>query len=414
LRRSPLNHSLLAGASLVACAALAGVAWSADPEASANPPDLDIQVGEEVVVRDGNAGVNTPEIELGGETFEMPELGDLPVVVEADEEGLHISVGDEVKEDLDPLDRDWDADDTPHRISFGHDVYVGPEETVEGHVWSIGGDVTIAGTVDGSVIAFAGDVIVEGEVLDDVVSVWGSVELDRTAICGGDVVAFGGTVEQNRGHVDGETLSLSFLPGSGGMPELEMALLVCGAASFLLFGAFAVILGLIFRENTERMLTEISERPFRAFWVGFGIHALGPLVFFLLLVTILGAPLAFLGWLLWWAVAQSGVVLGAVRLGQAVLRRPSTRQLFPGALVGGMLLHVPFIVGVMAYMRGGPGVQTAGILLLTLVSGLAGVLTLIGSGAVASTRFGEGSGPDDHPVSSSPLFGPMGGGADAT
>lgn len=384
---------------------------SSSASASAESGAGEIIVGdEEIVVGDERVETGEGHIEINGETYEVPEISDLPVNIEPAEDGFRISIGDEHTEATPGAGRPWEGGtDTPYRISFGHDVYVAPEELVEGDIWSIGGDVTIAGTVDGEVIAFAGNVDVEGEVYGDVVALFGGIDMDRAAICGGDVVAFGGNVNQNRAHVDGEALSFRFLPGTDGVPELESALLVCAAASLVLFGAFALILTFIFRSNTERMLGEIRSRPFHAFWVGFALQALGPLVLFLLLVTVIGAPLALLGWLLWWGVAQSGVVLGAVRLGQAILRRPAVREVLPGAIVGGLLLHVPFILGILAYMRGGPGVQTAGLTLLTIATGLAGVLTLTGMGAVISTRFGEGATDGGADVGSTPLFEPMGG-----
>lgn len=397
---------------LALSALLVAPAGAAPPEGAApdeKPSVDDIVVGEEQTVVGAETEPTAPRVDYGGGVYDVPPapgLPDLPVHVEPEGDGFRISIGDEVSEATKDIG-EWDSSDTPHRFSIGHDVYVAPGEIVEGDIWTIGGDVVVAGTVDGKVIAFAGDVLVEGEVVDEVVAMWGSIELDPAAICGGDVVAFGGDVAQNRAHVDGEALSFSVLPGAHGSEQLERAIFLCAIASLVLFGAFALVLGLIFRSNTERMLGEIRTRPLHALWVGFALHVIGPLVLFLLLVTFIGIPLALVGWLLWWAIAQSGVVLGAVRLGQAVLRRPAVRAVLPGALVGGLLLHGPFILGVLAFLRGGPGAQTLGLTIVTVVSALAGILTLIGSGALVTTRFGEGSRKEPPEIGSTPLFDPI-------
>jgi len=345
------------------------------------------------------------------ESGETSDRGAEEVATEEGEERIRFESGDE---DV-TISFKGDADD---RVSVGRDVVIEWDEVVEGDLVSVQGDVDVLGTVLGQVVVIAADVYIEGTVEDNVLSILGSVELDPTAVCQGDVLSIGGVVEQNGAQVDGRALAVSIFPGSGHAPGLKNAAIMVIGLSFLTYLLFTVLLGTLFRGNTERMVSQLATRPFHALWVGLAVHVLGQLALFLLLITLIGAPISIIGWFAWWILAQGGLVIAGIRLGQIITARGPEGGIIGPAVLGGLLLHLLVAGGTVAYLSEGVALQTLGITLLTVGVGLQMIMVLLGSGAVVSSRFGASvSGrterPPDRPVfdpaSTSSITGSAGG-----
>ena len=110
---------------------------------------------------------------------------------------------------------------------FGDDVTIPREQTIDGDVSTMGGDVEVLGTVkgtvsstrgdltvgpdgrvDGDLVSFGGDIEIEGHVTGDVSSTGGDVTLRDGARVDGDVVTIGGTLTQEDGaHVGGQRVT---------------------------------------------------------------------------------------------------------------------------------------------------------------------------------------------------------------
>jgi hypothetical protein len=89
------------------------------------------------------------------------------------------------------------AQSAPDRTQFGHDVNVGPGETVT-EVTCFACSVYVRGRVTSDVTVMGGHVVVEegGEIKGDTTVLVGGVRLDDGARVGGDLTVFGGGVRR--------------------------------------------------------------------------------------------------------------------------------------------------------------------------------------------------------------------------
>lgn len=168
-------------------------------------------------------------------------------------------------------------------VKFGKDVTVEKGDTVSGDVVCIGGDVYVKGTVKGSAVSIGGDVFVSST---------GVIEKDATSI-GGDVKKEPGAI------VRGQTQGLGFLPGrflvfhpgafwSRGIGFLFTLLMIL----FLFF--LSIISMALVPRNIQKIKDEVSRNAWKSALIGFLGEILILPAFILLLITIIGIPVAIL------------------------------------------------------------------------------------------------------------------------
>jgi cytoskeletal protein CcmA (bactofilin family) len=252
------------------------------------------------------------------------------------------------------------------------DVTVGPGERVEGDVVALFGSVDVQGQIDGNVVA-----------------VMGSIRLAPGAVIDGDAVAVGGGLDQQPGaKVSGESVSLHFLPIVPGVPPLR-ALMLLVLACWL----FAVIAGgllwLVMPRRMVRIAETAVERTGWSLMVGLLLPPFAVILGVLLLITVIGIPVAFLLPIVYLIVVWAGQVAMSYLVGCRLLRRPlgDGGALVP-TLVGALLVAALFGVGAML---AGPGGATRTLsLFFTLLGGLFSlVLTVLGSGAAVVSGLGS-------------------------
>jgi hypothetical protein len=242
--------------------------------------------------------------------------------------------------------------------------------------------------VEGDVVAVFGSVLVEGAVSGNVVAVFGSVKLAPASSVEGDVVSIGGGLDQARGAtVGGESVSLGFLPVALGMPALPV-LLISVFIGWLLSIFVGWIVTLLIPERMLRVATTASRRGVASFFLGL---ASTPLMLFscmLLLITVIGIPIALLLPLLFALMAWAGQIASTYVLGSRLLRR----RLGQGGamrpiLAGALFVALFFAAGaVLATPPGFP--RTAALFFSLLGVLLVFCLTTIGTGAFLLSRFG--------------------------
>lgn len=167
-------------------------------------------------------------------------------------------------------------------VKFGEDVIVGRNEVVEGDVVVIDGDATIYGYVEGGVVVVKGNIRLAStsRVDGDLVCVWGNTDVDPGASAGStNVFNFNKTFGKIFGH---RPHSISFL--------LLIAPLI---RTLLLLGAVALI-GAAFAERTRRVRRVLEKSYAKCLAVGLISVFLLPFVFVVLIITILGIPIALL------------------------------------------------------------------------------------------------------------------------
>ncbi len=242
--------------------------------------------------------------------------------------------------------------------------------------------------VHDDVVAVFGSVDVEGHVDGEVVAVLGSVRVRDGAQVDGEVVSVGGSVDQEDGGIiEGQTVSVGFLPASWGAPALPIALGAIGAG--LVTAVFAGwILALLFPSRLVRIAATASRRTGASLMLGVvsvpGFVALCVLM----LVTVVGIPLAFLlpfAYVIMCYAGQlaAGYVLGCKLVGRSIGRRGLVWPMVAGAL----LVAAFFAVGAVLFVV--PGVARPVALFSALLGCLLVVaLTAIGTGAILLSRFG--------------------------
>lgn len=271
-------------------------------------------------------------------------------------------------------------------------IEVGPGINIESDDASIvrmGSDIVIDSieVVDDAVVALFGNITVRGRVGGDVVAVLGSIKLEPGAVVDGDAVAVGGALEQAAdATVHGQSVSLSFLPIHAGIPPLR-ALAIALFAAWLMAMLAGGILGLLFHKRMARVAQTIAERAGWSLLLGILLPPLGVIAAVLLMVTLIGIPVAFLLPLVYVFTLWVGTVSATYLLGCRAMGRELGSGLSVPLLVGTLIVGVLFGIGAaFAGDHGALGTMALFFPLLGVL--LATTLSVIGSGAMIVSRFG--------------------------
>ena len=243
--------------------------------------------------------------------------------------------------------------------------------------------------VDGDVVAVFGSVLVEGAVSGNVVAVFGSVKLTPGASVEGDVVDVGGGLDQAASAtIGGESVSLGFLPVALGMPALPV-LLISVFVGWLLSIFVGWLVTLLIPDRMLRVSTTASRRGIASFFLGLVSTPLMLFACMLLLITVIGIPLAALLPLLFVIMAWAGQIASTYVLGSRILRRPLGQgSPMTPILTGTGFVALFFVAG--ALLATPPGFpRTAALFFSLLGLLLVFCLTTIGTGAFLLSRLGS-------------------------
>jgi hypothetical protein len=263
------------------------------------------------------------------------------------------------------------ARDSRH-ISISGDVVVDQGETVNGPVVSIDGSARINGVVRDDVYVGSGNVRVDGHVTGNVLVVDGDATINGRV--GGDVIAVRGRVVVNSGaRVTGDVVSRrspKIASGTvhGKVRRLDLGSILRGfLLTFLLFLWLAVtvsaaLLGLLFVLLFPRA-SDATVAASRRFWPSLGWGALvgivGPILGFLLLVTILGIPFGLGVLSALNVLGPLGYVAASLAFGRTMVKGTSTGSRI-GAFFAGfgilraaaLLPGIGLVVGFLASIYG--------------------------------------------------------------
>ena len=235
----------------------------------------------------------------------------------------------------------FDADGATPNVSVSDNAYVGPDETHEGDIVNIFGDVNIDGRVTGNVVVILGKLRVAGTIEGDVVSILSRARLEEGAAIEGEMVNIGGPMSRGSGsRVSGEMVNINvgdfvpFLAEAGASALVRLWLIIRLASLALLFLVTVLMTALVPR----RLSVMADAFPARWGWAlltglaAYGAFAVG---FVILFLTILGIPLALALWLCmlitkWMGLASIFLLIG----------RTAGRNLF-----GREVAHLPAALG---------------------------------------------------------------------
>jgi uncharacterized RDD family membrane protein YckC len=204
-------------------------------------------------------------------------------------------------------------DDDDNRVSVGDATYVGPGERVRGNAVAVMGPVTVDGTVEGNAVSVMGSNTINGTVHGNAVVVLGTMRVGPHAHIDGNAVAGVGIVIKEPGaYVGGHIVQQGagvdfnedyFNEDSGAFSWWHHALsrgrpMAFGphlAAFWLLSActvALYVLLALIFPGGVTKCGDTLTERPGITLLTGILAVIALPVVFILLLITVVGIPIA--------------------------------------------------------------------------------------------------------------------------
>jgi len=285
-------------------------------------------------------------------------------------------------------------------VRLGSDITIESDEIVEGDAVCIFCNVYVRGRVKGSAVAVFGNVDVEGVTGQSAVAPFGRVRVGPEASVGGDVVGSQITREAG-GRVGGKREEIFLGPFSAGLrapgPDWGKPTITVLVLLLVLLRVFLVLIAYaLAAKNIAKVKARVRSSFFKSFLVGVLAQILFLPIFLLLLVTIIGIPVAIF---LLPLMVVAAVVLARASVGQYLgelldentglsLRTPLARM-----MTGVLGLQSPAILALVLMWLAGPSELGAFFRISTFVvfalSFLVGYVTLtLGTGAVISTRFG--------------------------
>ena len=253
----------------------------------------------------------------------------------------------------------------PDRVTVFSENVIGAEEKVVRKAVAIMGDLRIDGEVRRYAVAVMGSVTINGKVGGEVVAVMGDVVLGPKAEVDGDVVAIGGTLQRDPGAiVRGEVTRVGVGKLSVAKLQTPSALRAwwdhaLGHGALFGFGAglgwlavpvllalgFYALLALVFPGGIRRTGDMLVQRPGAVVLSALLTLMALPVLFILLLVTVVGIPVALLG-------LPAGIVVG-VAFGKAAIYGLVGRKLMQdraplavSVLIGGVVFALLFAASV--------------------------------------------------------------------
>jgi hypothetical protein len=239
----------------------------------------------------------------------------------------------------------------------GGEVSLGPRARVAGNASLAGGDIKVLGAIGGYLQVAGGRVLIDGRIDGDVEAAGGTLELGPNARIGGRLRYRGGAplkqdpAAQVAGGIERRE-----------MPVRRVAERSPAPAAFGIWTLGLMAMAAVLVAALPGFFGRVAEAARARFgWsvlAGFLALAAMPLAVLILLVTVIGAPLALLALLAYFALLLTGYVAAGIALGDTVLRRwlaaraahRGWRALFAalGVLVIGLVALIPWLGGLLA------------------------------------------------------------------
>ncbi len=251
---------------------------------------------------------------------------------------------------------------------WGKNVIVDEDSRVNSDIQVIRANVTVKGVVNGDVTTMGGDIYVTS-----------------TGVINGNAIAVGGKIKKD----DGARIT-------GAVMQMKLPLMNAARSSTyqLVLGVIilVVLLGLLFAwlmvalvpVPMNRIAQELLGNPFKSFLFGYIMYIGLPIAWVLLLVTILGIPIALLVMPLAFplAIVQAYAAIN-IAVGQRLFRKANTLQAF---MFGGIATTaIPLIMMIIGYASNSLPLFVINMIFLGFFLFL---FVPFGLGAALNTRFG--------------------------
>lgn len=201
----------------------------------------------------------------------------------------------------------------------GGNVEITPEAEVRGDLFAGGGDVDIRGPVKGSVHAGGGQVRIDAAVDGDVHVASGDLDLGPGARIGGRLVHHGASLRRDDsaqvlGGVTRETRE-------AGRKRVRAASESAGWLWTFGLVALAALIAGIFPAASRQAGEQMRREPGITFFAGFVALVCVPVAAVVLMITIIGIPVAIVALLGYFLLLMVGYAAAGVILGDAALQR---------------------------------------------------------------------------------------------
>jgi hypothetical protein len=261
-----------------------------------------------------------------------------------------------------------DSIDRNQITRWGENIIVDEDIRVNSDIQVVRANVTIKGVVNGDVTTMGGDIYVTS-----------------TGVINGNAMAIGGKIKKD----DGARIT-------GAVMQMKLPLMNAARSSTyqLVLGVIllVVLLGLLFAwlmvalvpVPMNRIAQELLGNPFKSFLFGYILYIGLPIVWVLLLVTILGIPIALLVIPLAFplAIVQAYAAIN-IAVGQKLFRKANILQAF---LFGGIATTaIPLIMMIIGYASNSLPLFVINMIFLGF---FLFIFVPFGLGAALNTRFG--------------------------
>lgn len=251
---------------------------------------------------------------------------------------------------------------------WGENIIVDEDIRVNSDIQVVRANITVKGVVNGDVTTMGGDIYVTS-----------------TGVINGNAVAVGGKIKKDDGaRITGATMQMK-------MPLMNAAR---GSTYQVILGVIllVVLLGLLFAwlmvalipVPMNRIARELMGNPFKSLLFGYITYLGLPIAWVLLLVTILGIPIAVLviPLALPLAIVQAYAVIN-IAVGQRLFKKTDTLQAF---MFGGLVTTTfPLLLMIIGYATNSLALFVINMIFLGL---FLFVFVPFGLGAALNTRFG--------------------------
>ena len=233
-------------------------------------------------------------------------------------------------------------------------VHVLPGALVGGDVVLAGGDVLLDGVLVRSVKAVAGQMVLSGTVSGPVGVRTGKLVIGEHADLENELAYF--SPEEASVHPQAKVKGPVTFHMISGMDQdwLRFILRRLGVAFFFLRFAMTLVAGLLgyflLRKPSQDLVSHALSHFGREFLLGFVLFFVIPPAIFLILLTVVGAPVAFLGGLVHLSVGMVAVIYSGIALGTLLLkllRRKAEYEVSWAAILVG--IPIAFLVRLVPY-----------------------------------------------------------------
>jgi len=261
------------------------------------------------------------------------------------------------------------------------DIIIDEDQEIEGDVTALGGDVVVKGVVDGSVVALGGDILVTST---------GIIEEDATSVGGEVKIEPGGIIKGERVALKGKIPGISFFPyllqpkvvlrGFGIVTKIVKILLLL----FLGMIVFSVV-----PRNVGKIKDKVEKEFLKSILVGLLAWVLFLPAFVLLLITIIGIPLAILLPLVVIVALLLGYTSVSLYVGEKIKQNTNIKPQTPllTVFLGIIAVELISIIGRLTGIFGEGLLPLYGIFTFIYWVTIFIILTA-GLGSVVLTRFG--------------------------